>query len=96
MEGWRLCAEALKMGLEPKVIFYSRSRLLKLMGPLLDKDPINLASYLNLFPLVKTPYKKLQIWSSLTTPPGITGKENFIIHIFIISFDFDFSCFFHF
>ncbi|XP_012223397.1 rRNA methyltransferase 3, mitochondrial [Linepithema humile] len=61
LEGFRLLEDALQAGVKPKVIFFSRlSDVLKLQLP---QEVL----------LYKIPYRTIQLWSNLTTSPGIVG-----------------------
>lgn len=63
LEGLRLMEDALQAGIKPKVIFFSRlSDVLKLQLP---QEAL----------LYKIPYRTIQLWSNLTTSPGIFGKN---------------------
>lgn len=61
LEGQRLIADALKSGAIPSVIIYN--------------DPTNIAALK--FPeevkLYKVPYNTIQLWSTLSTSPGLLG-----------------------
>lgn len=63
LEGKRLIENALQQGLQPEMIFYSRR-----------KDIEELKNLNSEILLYKLPYKDLQLWSDLTTSPGIIGK----------------------
>lgn len=61
LEGQRLIADALKSGAIPSIIIYN--------------DPTNITA-LKLpeeVKLYKVPYKTIQLWSSLSTSPGLLG-----------------------
>ena len=61
LEGSRLLEDALQAGVKPKVIIFSRlSDVLKLSLP-------------QEVELYKIPYRMIQLWSNLTTSPGILG-----------------------
>jgi len=61
LEGFRLIEDAIQAGIVPKVIFFSRlSDILQLSLPEEVK-------------LYKIPYRTIQLWSNLTTSPGIIG-----------------------
>ncbi|XP_073972463.1 rRNA methyltransferase 3A, mitochondrial isoform X2 [Rhodnius prolixus] len=60
LEGKRLIENALQQGLQPEMIFYSRR-----------KDIEELKNLNSEILLYKLPYKDLQLWSDLTTSPGI-------------------------
>lgn len=73
VEGFRIVKEALDAGITPEAIFFSRlcdiARLKSAPSGLELKE----LNALNELPLYKTPYKNLQMRSSLTTCPGIIG-----------------------
>ncbi|XP_012524491.1 rRNA methyltransferase 3, mitochondrial [Monomorium pharaonis] len=61
LEGFRLIEDAIRVGIVPKVIFFNRlSDILSLSLPKEVK-------------LYKIPYRTIQLWSNLTTSPGIIG-----------------------
>ncbi|KYN07122.1 RNA methyltransferase-like protein 1 [Cyphomyrmex costatus] len=61
LEGFRLIEDAIQAGIIPKVIFFNRlSDILSLSLPKEVK-------------LYKIPYRTIQLWSNLTTSPGIIG-----------------------
>lgn len=62
LEGSRLIEDAIRAGLVPKVIFFNR---------LSDILPLSLPTEVKLY---KIPYRTIQLWSNLTTSPGIIGK----------------------
>jgi len=67
LEGIRLIQDAIQTGIVPKVIFFNR---------LSDILPLSLPEEVKLY---KIPYRTIQLWSNLTTSPGIIGKYfNFI------------------
>ncbi|XP_043267769.1 rRNA methyltransferase 3, mitochondrial [Venturia canescens] len=62
LEGWRLIQDAIQAGLVPQIIMYSRpSDIARLTLP---KKGVK---------IYRVPYNTLQMWSSLTTSPGIFG-----------------------
>lgn len=61
LEGHRLIKDALKAGLIPKTIFFNE---------LSEVKALNLPAEVTLY---KVPYKALQLWSALTTCPGLIG-----------------------
>ncbi|KYN28937.1 PREDICTED: rRNA methyltransferase 3, mitochondrial [Trachymyrmex cornetzi] len=61
LEGFRLIQDAIQAGIVPKVIFFSR---------LSDVLPLSLSKEVKLY---KIPYRTIQLWSNLTTSPGIIG-----------------------
>lgn len=68
LEGFRLIEDAIRAGIVPKVIFFSR---------LSDILPLSFPKEVQLY---KIPYRTIQLWSNLTTSPGIIGKYfNFIV-----------------
>lgn len=62
LEGFRLIEDAIQAGVVPKVIFFNR---------LSDILPLSLPKEVKLY---KIPYRTIQLWSTLTTSPGIIGK----------------------
>lgn len=62
LEGLRLIEDAIQSGAKPKVIFFSR---------LSDILPLSLPKGVDLY---KIPYRTIQLWSNLTTSPGVLGK----------------------
>lgn len=62
LEGLRLIQDAIQTGAIPKVIFFSR---------LADVLQLSLPENVQLY---KIPYRTIQLWSTLTTSPGILGK----------------------
>lgn len=62
LEGFRLIQDAIEGGAIPKVIFFSR--LPDVLQLSLPKD----------VQLYKIPYRTIQLWSALTTSPGLLGK----------------------
>lgn len=66
LEGYRLIQDAIKAGLVPEIILFSRmSDVAKLELP---KKGVK---------VYKVPYTSLQMWSSLTTSPGLFGNTNY-------------------
>ncbi|KAG5318887.1 MRM3 methyltransferase, partial [Pseudoatta argentina] len=61
LEGFRLIQDAIQAGIVAKVIFFSR---------LSDVLPLSLPKEVKLY---KIPYRTIQLWSNLTTSPGIIG-----------------------
>ncbi|KAL2747288.1 hypothetical protein V1477_003980 [Vespula maculifrons] len=61
LEGYRLVKDGIEAGVKPKAIFFSRSS--EIMN-------LNLQEDVKLFQI---PYKTIQLWSNLTTSPGIIG-----------------------
>lgn len=64
LEGTRLIRDALQAGCKPESILFSRVREVNKIVELLPKYNVN---------LFRVPYKELQVWSTLTTSPGIIG-----------------------
>lgn len=62
LEGFRLIEDAIQAGVVPKMIFFNR---------LSDILPLSLPKEVKLY---KIPYRTIQLWSNLTTSPGIIGK----------------------
>ncbi|KAL6431321.1 hypothetical protein ACFW04_007171 [Cataglyphis niger] len=61
LEGFRLIKDAVEAGIKPKAIFFNRiSEIL----------PLSLSKEVKLY---KVPYRTIQLWSNLTTSPGILG-----------------------
>lgn len=63
LEGFRLIKDGIQAGVKPKAIFFSR---------LSDILPLSLSKEIKLY---KVPYRTIQLWSNLTTSPGIFGKH---------------------
>lgn len=63
LEGFRLIKDAIQAGIKPEAIFFSR---------LSDVLPLSLSKQVKLY---KVPYRTIQLWSNLTTSPGIFGKH---------------------
>ncbi|KAL0112560.1 hypothetical protein PUN28_012109 [Cardiocondyla obscurior] len=61
LEGFRLIQDAIQAGLTPKIIFFSR---------ISDIQLLSLSEEVELY---KIPYRTIQLWSNLTTSPGIMG-----------------------
>lgn len=61
LEGFRLIKDALQAGTKPKAIFFNR---------ISDILPLSLSKEIKLY---KVPYRTIQLWSNLTTSPGILG-----------------------
>ncbi|KAJ8683097.1 hypothetical protein QAD02_018889 [Eretmocerus hayati] len=62
LEGTRYILDAVKAGMVPEMIIYSRSEDIKCM-PQWNKE----------VKFYKVPYRSIQLWSTLTTPPGVMG-----------------------
>lgn len=63
LEGVRLINDAIDAGLKPEIILFSRNAdVMKL--PLPDTG----------IKLFKVPYRVIQTWSTLVTPPGLMGN----------------------
>ncbi|KAK3858862.1 hypothetical protein Pcinc_034974 [Petrolisthes cinctipes] len=72
-EGERIVKESLNAGAQPEAIFFTRlSQLVRLTGSEANFGVDELCT-LNSLPLYRAPYKTLQMWSALTTSPGIVG-----------------------
>ena len=69
LEGKRLIKDALQSGCHLKYILFSRKDEVDYLRPFLPK-----AGAL----LYKMPYKEMQMWSDLTTTPGIMGTLVFL------------------
>jgi tRNA G18 (ribose-2'-O)-methylase SpoU len=63
IEGKRLIQEAIKVGMVPETIIFSRFEDVKDL-PISKTDT----------QLYKVPYRTIQLWSTLSTTPGIMGK----------------------
>lgn len=61
MEGYRLIKDGIEAGVKPEIIFFSR---------LSDIEDLPLHEEVKLY---KIPYRTIQLWSNLTTSPGIIG-----------------------
>lgn len=73
LEGERLIADAMNAGAHAETIFFSDTKLLTTL-PLKKYPSIQ---------LYQVQYGKIQLWSDLTTSPGIMGKNNIVIkHVF--------------
>lgn len=66
LEGQRLIQDALNAGVKPQSIFFSRKDSLRDL-----KIPPSVSN----IELFKMQYKHIQLWSNLTTSPGIVGKH---------------------
>lgn len=62
LEGHRLIVDAIESGALPEIIVFSRTQ-----------DVINLPIPEKGCKLFKVPYRAIQTWSTLTTPPGLMG-----------------------
>jgi len=62
LEGFRLIKDAINAQLMPKIVFFNRVS---------DILPLSLPKEVKLY---KIPYRTIQLWSNLTTSPGILGK----------------------
>lgn len=69
LEGKRLIKDALISGCKVDYIIFSRMSEVEYLRPFLPKLGTK---------LYKMPYKEMQIWSDLTTNPGIMGKQYFL------------------
>lgn len=65
LEGQRLITDALKSGVIPSVIIYNDPSIIATL-----KLPEEVKLY-------KVPYKTIQLWSALTTSPGLLGINIF-------------------
>ena len=63
LEGKRLIRDAIDAGYVPEHVFFSRVN---------DVADLKLPDGIKLY---KVPYKQIQLWSSVTTPPGIVGND---------------------
>lgn len=72
LEGERLIADAIKSGLKTQALFVSRPEQLAKLG--LPKDFSG--------DLYQVAYEKIQLWSELTTSPGLIGN---IFSFFFVS-----------
>ncbi|XP_014473986.1 PREDICTED: rRNA methyltransferase 3, mitochondrial [Dinoponera quadriceps] len=64
LEGFRIIQDAIQGGAIPRVIFFSRL------------DDVQRLSFPQNVQLYKIPYRTIQLWSTLTTSPGILGIFN--------------------
>lgn len=62
LEGHRLIKDGIEAGVKPEVILFSRPS---------DIMDLTLHEEVTLY---KVPYRTMQLWSNLTTSPGILGK----------------------
>ncbi|KAG7153692.1 rRNA methyltransferase 3-like [Homarus americanus] len=76
-EGYRIIKEALDAGVMPEAIYFSRHHHLALLKPGSPNFGLEELNALNELPLYKTPYKRLQTLSSLTTCPGVFKRPEF-------------------
>lgn len=72
LEGKRLINDAIEAGIELKTIYFSREK---------DLAAINFKNQQKV-EILKVLYKTLQVWSDLTTCPGVMG--NIYIYIFAL------------
>lgn len=77
LEGNRLIKDAIISGCVLKYILFSRKADLMYIQPFLPKIGIN---------LYKMPYRELQMWSDLSTSPGIMGIIVFRVKLLSIYF----------
>ena len=77
LEGKRMILDAFKAGLYPSIVVFSRLRLLADIPFDKDKD---LAMY-------QIPYRNINMWSELSTPPGLMGNFNMDIKLQFFSRD---------
>lgn len=68
LEGKRIINEALMKGCQLKYLVFSRQEEINYLVPNLPKYGAK---------IYKMPYKEMQMWSDLTTCPGIMGKGKF-------------------
>lgn len=66
LEGKRLIRDALQSGCHLKYILFSRKSEVDFVKPFLPKVGAQ---------LYKMPYREIQLWSELTTTPGIMGTS---------------------
>lgn len=64
LEGKRLIKDALITGCRMKYLIFSRMNEIEYLKPYLPKSGGN---------IFKMPYREMQMWSDLTTSPGIMG-----------------------
>lgn len=62
LEGFRLIKDAIQAGVVPRMIFFNRL------------SEIQSLSFPEEVKLYKIPYRTIQLWSNLTTSPGIIGN----------------------
>lgn len=72
LEGKRLIKEALDAECKLDYLLFSRIEDVEFLRPSFPKVGVK---------LYKMPYRELQLWSNLTTCPGIMGKNNSLIYI---------------
>lgn len=65
LEGERLIADAISAGASAEMLFFSRTELLNSL-------PLRKCKQTKLF---QVDYNKIQLWSDLTTSPGIIGNN---------------------
>lgn len=69
IEGTRFIRDAIETGMVPEHIVYSRTNDVKEF----------MESNLKKTKFYKVPYRSIQLWSTLTTSPGVMGKSTVII-----------------
>ncbi|XP_045108236.1 rRNA methyltransferase 3, mitochondrial-like isoform X2 [Portunus trituberculatus] len=72
-EGHRIIREALEHGATPAALYFTRLGLVAALKAPPSELKLEHVIALNDLPLFKAPYKTLQMWSSVTTSPGIVG-----------------------
>ncbi|MPC17477.1 rRNA methyltransferase 3, mitochondrial [Portunus trituberculatus] len=73
-EGHRIIREALEHGATPAALYFTRLGLVAALKAPPSELKLEHVIALNDLPLFKAPYKTLQMWSSVTTSPGIVGQ----------------------
>lgn len=82
LEGERLIGDALKSGITAEALFYSRRELI-------DSLPTPIRPPTKVYEI---DHNKIQLWSELTTSPGIMGEFSGFHTIFLF-FIFLYNCF---
>ena len=75
LEGERLIGDALKCGLTAEALFFSKQELI-------DSLPTQISSATKVY---QVNHNKIQLWSELTTSPGILGQFCGCYSIFLYS-----------
>ena len=73
-EGYRIIREALEHGVTPAALYFTRLKLVAALKAAPSELKLEHVLALNDLPLFRAPYKTLQVWSSVTTSPGIVGQ----------------------
>lgn len=75
LEGKRLIRDALESKCQLHSVIFSRKELVEYLKPFLPKTGAN---------IYKIPYSEIQMWSDLSTSPGIMGQSEQISFAFIL------------